>query len=266
MMWDHVYLVSKNLKLFTQGDVDELEEKLSINLPDGYLEFMTHLGEGGYCDYIRVYPPKRILNEYRQCQERWNEYYFWDEGRDILTKQQVVESIIWADTIDGDELIFHPSQPNDIYLLPRHSDKIFYLGKSVAEALVWLLKPNAILPIEEDFIFFRSWINRRWFRFVVLEGEPIQFQQVKDNLLKMKLHHHATYEPSDDDDIDELYLYIPTFWGTLTLRGPSGRFKGGISIEADKDKGRDVVEMLITEIQDQYGFELTRSSENTNTD
>jgi hypothetical protein len=133
--------------------VAQLEQQLGTKMPMGYQAFVTTLGLGVLNDTVRVYTPKRISRELKDFQQRWDEYWFWDEGSDILRKEKALESIIIADTGNGDELIFHPSQPDKLYVLPRDSGQIFEPGSRLDEAIEWILHSGVLLSgfeAEED--------------------------------------------------------------------------------------------------------------------
>jgi hypothetical protein len=139
---DDIKIIGGPLLLATDRDVDQAETELGITFPSGYREYVTRLGDGifgGY--YVRVYPPQRILsgsNNVQEWRERVDMYWFWDEGMEVLTKAQVLESVIIGDTLDGDELIVHPSNPQRVYVLPRHSETIYVAGDGLLAALGWL--------------------------------------------------------------------------------------------------------------------------------
>jgi hypothetical protein len=62
---------------------------------------------------ISVYPPRRILtgdNNLTEWRQRIGQYWFWDKGRDLISKEQAQQSIIIGDTLEGDELVFLPNQ------------------------------------------------------------------------------------------------------------------------------------------------------------
>src|SRR5690606_7212539 len=69
--------------------VDAAEKQLGTRLPAGYRQFITRFGEGTLGVYVRVYPPYQIL-EGDNCVAEWrkriDEYWFWDEGKDVLPK------------------------------------------------------------------------------------------------------------------------------------------------------------------------------------
>ena len=153
-MFENVTVVGGPLALSTSVEVDAAEAQLGIRFPIGYREYVTRFGEGvlgGY--YIRVYPPGRILageNNLAEWRQRINEYWFWDDGREVLTKEQALESVIIGDTLDGDELIVHPGNPERIYVLPRHSEDIHVAGDGLPAAVEWLCGSGTLTePFEE---------------------------------------------------------------------------------------------------------------------
>jgi hypothetical protein len=138
-VYQSVTVVGGPLVLSLPAEVDAAEAHLGIRFPVGYREYVTRFGEGVLGgSYIRIYPPRRILTGMNNVAEwrQWiDEYWFWDDGRDVLTKAQVLESVIIGDTLDGDELIVHPSKPERIYVLPRHSEDILIAGDGLPEAI-----------------------------------------------------------------------------------------------------------------------------------
>lgn len=132
--------------------VDAMARKLGTRLPAGYREFMARFGEGNLGVYIRVYPPHRILdgdNNVADWRKRIDEYWFWDEGKDLLPKAKALECIVVADTMDGDEIVFHPSEPDRLYVLPRNEEKVYIAGDGLLQAIEWLLASGILTePIE----------------------------------------------------------------------------------------------------------------------
>jgi predicted DNA-binding WGR domain protein len=136
---DKVKILSKPLFLATDKEVDALEEKLGITMPQGYREYVKTLGEGILGGtFVRVYGPGTIAKELVPWRKRIKQYWFWDQGSAVLTKQRAVESVIVGDTLQGDELIFHAEEPDRLLVLPRHKDKIFVAGSTLLEAVEWL--------------------------------------------------------------------------------------------------------------------------------
>jgi hypothetical protein len=135
---DDIHLVTMRLVRSTDADVSAAEASLGTRFPPGFRAWMTTLGTGILSDLVRVYQLPHLLELIAEAQARWREYYFWDEGRDVLPRQAVLESIIVADTQSGDEVIFHPSNPEALYVLPRDQERIYRIGARFEDALEWL--------------------------------------------------------------------------------------------------------------------------------
>ena len=120
MKLDDITVVGGPLVLSTTAEVDAAEAALGLRFPIGYREYVTRFGEGVLGgDYVRIYPPRRILggsNNVQEWRRRVGAYWFWDAGRQVLTKAQALEGVIIGDTVDGDELLVHPSDPERIYV------------------------------------------------------------------------------------------------------------------------------------------------------
>lgn len=147
-MFENVIVVGGPLVLSPPAEVDAAEAQLGIRFPAGYREYVTRFGEGILGGvYIRVYPPRRILsgiNNLAEWRERIGQYWFWDAGRDVLTRERAVESVILGDTYDGDELVVHPDNPERIYVLPRHSAAIHVAGDGLPAAIEWLCSAGVL--------------------------------------------------------------------------------------------------------------------------
>lgn len=141
-MFEEIKVIGGSLLRSETSEVDQAEVRLGVRFPTGYREYVTRFGDGVLGgSYIRIYPPQRILsgeNNLDEWRQRIGEYWFWDDGREVLTKEQALQAIIIGDTLDGDELIFHPREPERIYVLPRHSEEIYMAGMGLPEAIEWL--------------------------------------------------------------------------------------------------------------------------------
>lgn len=127
--------VGKPVALATPAELEDARRVLGCGLPAGYLEFMLSLGEGILGDsYVRVYPPWRLLGELDEWRARIAEYWFWDG----MQQARALECVRLGDTLDGDELVFHPSEPDEIWVLPHDSESALRIGAGLWEALEWL--------------------------------------------------------------------------------------------------------------------------------
>jgi hypothetical protein len=147
MIFDDTHIISKHIQPIAMTEVERLESTLGIKLPIGYRNFISRFGLGTYCDLFYIYSPDYILQEHAKHREFWKEWYYTDtqgkshwffEGSEsILNEAQLQECIIIGDTKDGDELVFYPAQPDKIYVLPRHSDKITWVNADLTDLHAW---------------------------------------------------------------------------------------------------------------------------------
>lgn len=138
MAFEDVYLVSEELSLSPETELDELQGWLSAPLPRGYREYMTTLGAGTYCDLVQVLTPAQIREARDERREFVREYYlqFWGESEDSLSREEAVAGVFFASTCDGDEVYYLPAQRR-LVILPRHNDVVFWLEAGFADPLDW---------------------------------------------------------------------------------------------------------------------------------
>ena len=102
---------------------------------------------------IRVFPPYQILEGdlgIDAWRGRIKEYWFWDTAESVLPQTRALECVLIADTTDGDELVFHPDQPNRIYVLPRYDETSYIAGDGLWPAIQWLLTSGVLFDEVED--------------------------------------------------------------------------------------------------------------------
>lgn len=144
-MFENITVAGTPLVLSSDAEVKAAEAELGIRFPTGYREYVTRFGEGVLGGvYIRIYPPRRILRDLLEWRQRIDEYWFWDDGRDVLSREQALQSVIIGDTLDGDELIVHPGNPEHVLVLPRHGDNIYLAGNGLPEAIEWLCSSGVL--------------------------------------------------------------------------------------------------------------------------
>jgi hypothetical protein len=126
------------LVLANDDEVRAVESAARFSFPEGYREYVTTLGRGQYCNYIRIHMPAEILSGYREYQTFLAEYWFWDLGNEIISKERAIESVNIGDTVDGDVILFHPSNSNELFVLPRNDDTSHRIGANLYDAIDWL--------------------------------------------------------------------------------------------------------------------------------
>jgi len=141
MAYDEVYLVSDKLDVATDEEILAVAATLGVQQwPSGYREFVTALGAGDYTNYVRVLLPSQILTECAPCRDNWATYgaATYEEYLRVLPLDRLVESVILASTVDGDEVVFHPDDPAALYFLDINADTITTIGRTFDEALDWM--------------------------------------------------------------------------------------------------------------------------------
>jgi hypothetical protein len=143
---DDVRIIGAPLVPATPAEVDALESQLWITLPDGYREYVARLGEGILGgSFVRIYPPWRIEKELPEWRRRSKKYWFWDEDRELLPRERALECVIIGDTMNGDELVFHPFRPNRLFVLPRDSEQVFEAGDDLLAAIEWMCSSGELV-------------------------------------------------------------------------------------------------------------------------
>ena len=161
-MFESIRVIGGPLRPSSAADVKAAETQLGVRFPTGYREYVTRFGEGVLGGaYIRIYPPHRILagpNNVGEWRERIREYWQWEEAGRVLTKQEALEGVIIGDTVAGDELVVHPSNPDRIMVLPHDSETIYVAGNGLQAVIEWLCGSGTLTdPFDErDFEPFNS--------------------------------------------------------------------------------------------------------------
>jgi hypothetical protein len=125
-----------DLFLADDEDIQACEQTLNITFDNNYKEYVVTYGSGILGGtYVRIYLPETIVLTITEWKNRITEYWFWDEGAAVLTKEQVLDSVRIGDTFDGDEIILYKSE---YYILPRNSEMIYKAGKTLEETVNWL--------------------------------------------------------------------------------------------------------------------------------
>ena len=99
------------------------------NFPAGYHDFMTMVGPGILGGMVRLYPPSRIDAEQSEWRQRIDEFWFWGDGP-LLSAVDAQQAVRIADTLGGDELVFHPRKPNRLMLLPHEDEEVILISES----------------------------------------------------------------------------------------------------------------------------------------
>ena len=101
----------------TMEELSSVEAELGCSFPNDYREFITTFGPGEMNFHVGAFSPRTILKILPETRERLSEYWFWREDPASLTQRRAVECIPFFDSCDGDDILFHPSEPNRWFIL-----------------------------------------------------------------------------------------------------------------------------------------------------
>ena len=264
MQFDDIYLVTPKLQTIAQEEIERLEKILGMPLPKGYAEYMTRLGVGDYCILLRVYSPERILAEYREVRQRWDEYFFWEAGKGVLPKEEALKCFIFADTIDGDEIIAHPDMSDRLFVLPRHDDAIYWIPRSFGAPLEWHGQ-NGPIREEPAFRYFESWRDRKYREFFtakelfsITDLAPYFcdfWMQFGKQALRIK-----DYETEEEGEVDKIAIvFVKEIGGRIQLvqaLPDDKRMSVRIDYDADSEEEVAIFGTFLTEM----GFYQTSGS------
>lgn len=239
MSFQDVYRVSDSFETVSEDDVRAAERELGLTFPAGYLEYVTMLGKGTYCNYVQVYMPGEILACYQQKQEEWGANFGWPAGEKVLNRRQVVESIILADTVDGDDLIFHPKIRDRLFVLSRTDAMIYDVGADLEEALSWLYEAGVLTP-HSNFKYFQSHKNRGLLM-LRASNSRLSFNDLRDYLLSLGVHQYVIM----DTEEGYIQLFIKDFGGFVSVFTFVDR-KIRIDVEYDLHQETPTLKNLLT--------------------
>ncbi|OXG09399.1 SUKH superfamily protein [Flavobacterium araucananum] len=125
-----------DLFLADKEEILACEKTLNIAFDEDYKQYVLKYGCGILGGtYVRIYLPETIILTSAEWKSRINEYWFWDDGKDVLTKEEVLNSVRIGDTFDGDEIILYKQE---YFILPRNSEVIYKAGNTLEETITWL--------------------------------------------------------------------------------------------------------------------------------
>lgn len=125
-----------DLFIADEEDILACEKTLNVAFDEDYKEYVLQYGSGILGGtYVRIFLPETIILTLEEWKKRITEYWFWDEGKEVLTKEEVLKSVRVGDTFDGDEIIV---LNNQYYILPRYSEMIYKAGNTLEETISWL--------------------------------------------------------------------------------------------------------------------------------
>ena len=146
-----MYLVDERLNSVPESEIEKAEKRLGISLPQGYKNFVTTYGVGTFCGFLVIPSPTEI--------SKFSMNFRWNSGTDVLNEEMAKGAYQIASTIDADVIIFCPKSEKGIYVLPRHSDSIFWIDENFRDPSVWFSK-NGIERNSEPLKYFEPLVER----------------------------------------------------------------------------------------------------------
>jgi hypothetical protein len=113
----------------SDADLQRLKTELAAKLPAGYEEMVRTLGPGTLRVTVRIQGPATILRTVKAWRERIAQYWFWGNGP-LPSKEAAQSAVLIADTIGGDELVFLPTEPDTLLLLPHEDEEVQLVSKT----------------------------------------------------------------------------------------------------------------------------------------
>ncbi|WP_299487679.1 SMI1/KNR4 family protein [Acaryochloris sp. IP29b_bin.137] len=102
-----------------------VEDHLGFLFPEDYRQFVTTLGPGITNLSIQTLSPQRIVDIFlSEVRERLSDCWFWDNSPNVLTQAQAVECVPFFDSNLGDDILFHPSDPNRWFILGHEEEEV----------------------------------------------------------------------------------------------------------------------------------------------
>jgi hypothetical protein len=146
--FDNVLVVStKHMRPVLPEEVHRFEERVGFSMPAGWVEFMTRFGEGTFCDRFYFYGPERILSEVQSHRDLWRDslwtdqdgvsHWFFEGSEAVVTQGELQQAWSIGGSTDGDDIVFEPSSPDRVLLLPRHHDRIQVLLPDLSDLADW---------------------------------------------------------------------------------------------------------------------------------
>jgi hypothetical protein len=241
MPFADVYLVTNKLQTISQEQLALLQKTLGFPLPVGYAEFMATLGIGDYCGLLRVYEPDAIPEENRQTQALWQEYFSWEDGRDVLPREEVARCVVFANTIDGDNLLFHPRIPDRLFVLPRHDDTIYWVPECFLNPLEWYDQSGLVTPAPA-FKTFESYCDRQTLEFFT-SVRTLDLADIKILCSEWWPSSEVNVREAGDDEARVAHVFVKDIGGVIELTQDSDDRRIGIRIDYDSDSADKVTKL-----------------------
>lgn len=209
--WHDYYLVHDDLGRWTDSQVDAAEGSLGLLLPSGYRELVTTLGSGVINNLVRLGSSDRVVEEQALFQHVIRTAWFYEEIDDQFTQDRALESVMIADSLDGDMVAFHPVLRR-LYVLPRHDERVYAVGTHMTDVVAWFLD-SGILIGPASFRYFEPFVGPT--EAAIGGGSHTRFGEMVGAIRSLGLHN------VEDGNDDSVTFFVKEIGGYLTLQDSS---------------------------------------------
>ncbi|EWT01274.1 hypothetical protein N865_05630 [Intrasporangium oryzae NRRL B-24470] len=227
--WLDFYLVKDELTLHTTEEVDEAEAVLGLRLPDGYRELVTTLGDGVISGLLRVCRPADLPRRQGFLAEVLHRGWFYDEPDETMSRTNAMESVMVADTLDGDVIIFHPDT-RQLHVLPRHDTRTHAVGSNLWALVDWL-QDSGVIVNPHPFRHFESFVGPT--EGANGNGTGIDVDRVAEAITALGVHDAMEHADS------EFTFFVRAIGGYISVYDVNGS-EMGAHLRYQTDRGHDV--------------------------
>lgn len=205
-----VYLVGENLEPASQAELDRAASSLAVRLPTRYVEYVRRFGRGEINGFLRVNMPSEMVEMTAVYQDSIRQFYECDGGVAAISKPELERSLLWGSSVTGDSFAFDPIGQR-YYWVQREMEAASDIGATLEEAIDWMFGSGNLERLPA-FYYFESWKNRSRILGTGHEAAA-NVQQLKDSLLKLKLHDRFTEH--EEEDWVSFTLFVHDFFGKV---------------------------------------------------
>ncbi len=196
-------------------------------------------------------------------EDGYNRWDLFDDSLALLPPTRLLSAVLVIDAGQGDEIVYHPDAPGDLFLLPHDADIVVRVGGTIDEALARILDDeqrgvrtrvltaDGRLEDREGLIYFEPDPDRERLTLTLDEGVP--FAEVRAFLQAEALRHapaslcvSEAYTNSDGSPRETLHLFVRAYGGAIWLtQGPPDTVSVTIHLSYDRRRHTPDIDRLL---------------------